>query len=313
MRLRREVTAVGYELAVAQLNAVPLDLDDRDAFSRVSQDHVDLMVTAIGDQPDVGEHQPIVTEVIAQRLDDCACSSSLGNVRSAKSSGTSRPTGNSLRVGATSARYLAAGSGPQHCLYLRPEPHQQRSLRAGGQATARPCAWIRAARRDRASPVPAWSPAAVVELGDGERRHGHPVAGESLGEPLQAGLDAAAVGGVVGRMSSARSGQRSRARGHWSAGNQARASGIAAVGAGSTVAGSAHRGSRRAGGVQLLRERLDPVDQVLVGRLVERLPQTFGHLEQLLDDLVGVAGGDGHVDAVEAPAQRLSVVDAARR
>ena len=70
VRLRRQVTAVGHELPVAQLHPVALDLDDGDAFAGVSEHDVDLVVTPIGHQPDVGEHQPVVAEVIAQRLDD---------------------------------------------------------------------------------------------------------------------------------------------------------------------------------------------------------------------------------------------------
>jgi hypothetical protein len=67
--LDRQVAAVRDELPVAQLDPMTLDLDDGDAFSRVGEDDVDLVVPPIRRQGDVGEHQPVVAETVAQRLD----------------------------------------------------------------------------------------------------------------------------------------------------------------------------------------------------------------------------------------------------
>ena len=70
MRLDGEMTAVRHELPVAQLDPVALHLDHRDALARVGEHDVDLVITPIRRQRHIGEHQPVVAQVVTQRLDD---------------------------------------------------------------------------------------------------------------------------------------------------------------------------------------------------------------------------------------------------
>jgi hypothetical protein len=67
--LDRQLAAIRDELLMADLHPMALHLDDGDAFPRVGEHDVDLVVPPIRRQGDVGEHQPVVTETIAERLD----------------------------------------------------------------------------------------------------------------------------------------------------------------------------------------------------------------------------------------------------